>query len=210
MKETYLFEYIPAASPLSRVNSFIKLISLIIICISAAIIPPRFAILLLFIFIPLFITAGKPAAAQLPGMWKLYIFFGISGGIKYLTSGSAVEGAAFAAMMLTMFFSGLLFYSTTRITDFRKAVEAIFRPVPFVNEHRIADLIAMTMAFLPLIFKTSAQLREAEFSRGFRPSKNPIRTLKLRTIPLLINLFLKTDEMTDAYYSRGFGSRDRK
>jgi energy-coupling factor transporter transmembrane protein EcfT len=210
VKETYLFEYTACNSPLSRLNPLLKLAALIISCITAAVLPERFIFLLIPVYIPLFISAGKGAALQLAGMWKLYIFFIISGAIKYLATGSVLSGAAFSVLLLLMFFSGLLFYTTTKISEFRRTTGIILGLLPFVNGERVADLLAMTMAFLPLIFKTAGELREAEHSRCFNPRKNPIRTLKLKSIPLMINLFIKSEEMTDAYYSRCYGIRGKK
>ncbi|MBI9105824.1 MAG: energy-coupling factor transporter transmembrane protein EcfT [Spirochaetales bacterium] len=208
MRESYLFEYIPCSSPIGRLNPLLKTGALIAVCVSAALIPPPFVFLLPPVFIPLFLISGK-AAAGLPGMWKLYIFFGISGVVKAVT-GSVMEGAALSSGLLVMLFAGLIFYSTTKLSDFKKAVGKILRPVPLINEDRIAELISMTMAFLPLIFKTAGELKEAKYSRGFRPGKNPMRTLKLTSIPLLINLLIKSDEMADAYYSRGYGCNQKK
>ena len=162
------------------------------------------------LFIPLFIIAGRPAASQLAAGWKLYIFFALSGFIKYLTSDSAAAGLAFASLLLVMFFSGILFYSTTPVGDFRRALTRLLRPIPSGGGERLSELIAMTMAFLPLIFRTSSELSEAEYSRGFRPGKNPLRTLKIKSLPLLIHLFQKSDEMADAYYSRGYGCSSEK
>ena len=210
MKETHLFEYIPSRAPLCRLDPLVKLLALIIICITSAALEPPFIFLYLPAFIPLFAIAGRGAILQLGGMWKLYIFFILSGAVKYLSSSSLIEGAAFSSLMFTMFFSGLLFYSTTRISEFRKAAARVFHHIPLINGERLADLISMTMAFLPLIFKTSTELGEAEYSRALRPGRKPLRSLKIKTIPLMINLFIKSEKMADAYYSRCFGHEIKK
>lgn len=210
MRDSHLFEYIPCSSPLYRLNPMVKILALIVICIVSAALSPLYVFILLPALIPLYLLAGRSSIRQLGASWRLYIFFFFSGLVKYFTSGSIIEGSGFSAMLLIMFSMGLLFYTTTRISDFRSAAASIFGLIPFINGERIASLIAMTMAFLPLIFKTSSELKEAEYSRGFEPRKKPMRTLKLRSIPLLINLFLKTEEMTDTYYSRCYDAGPKK
>ena len=208
MRDGRLFEYRGENSRLAAVSPLVKLSALIVLCIAAALLPAGGPVLLLPVFIPLFIAAGRAACSQLAAAWKVYIFFLISSSVRYFTSGSVIEAASFAAVLFSMFFAGILFYSTTKISDFRRALRTMLKPIPLINGKKLSDLIAMTIAFLPMIFKASAELSEAEYSRGFRAGRSPIRAVKIKSLPLIINLFLKSEEMADAYYARGYGLTD--
>ncbi len=194
MKEVCLFEFIHSKSILYRLNPAIKLVFLFIFCITLALLPFGFLWIPFAVLIPLLLSSPSAVRFQLAALWKIYIFFLVTGLIRYLTSGIFSEGAALAMRMLGMTYSGLLFYTSTRLSNLR-------RNLP---KTRLTEVSVMAIAVLPIIFRTISEQSEAGYSRCFRPGKNPFRTIKISSVPLMITMFLKTDEMADSWYSRGY------
>ncbi|MDC7124721.1 MAG: energy-coupling factor transporter transmembrane component T [Spirochaetales bacterium] len=199
MKTNYLFEYYPHNSLLFRLNPLFKLIVLIAFCVLSAL--PNIWTVSISALISLFFTlsSGKHIRTQFFSMWKIFIFFILTGIIKYITSNSIQDGVFFCTRLITMTAAGLLFYSTTKLSALRRLLSKII-------SKKAADLFVMMLSFLPLIFKTAEELKEARYSRSFKSDKRVLRSFKLITIPLLIEMFQKVDEMADAWYSRGYNS----
>ena len=211
MKEIYLFEYVHEDCLLGRFNPTVKMAALAGICISAGLIPAIPLAVLFVLILALLPAAGRAARLQLRGIWKLYIFFAVSGLIKGFTADSAVSGVVFPVRMLTMMIAGVLFYSTTRIHRLRHRTSVKNSNSISNMLTNLLELVLMTAAFLPLIFKTMHNLKNARDSRCFAAGgisiKSVLRSVKLLSVPLMITMFVKTDQMADAWYSRCFGIR---
>ena len=205
MKDMYFFEYVPENTLLGKTPAVIKLLFLIGLCIFAAAAPVHMLPYTAVFMIPVFFIAGTGPARQLRGMWPVHIFIIFSGIIKAVGSEAAVEGAALSGRMFIMLCGSVLFYAGTSTSELRSALGKLLAPLPRSTGKRIADLAAMTMAFLPLIFKTVSELKTAAEARGFRNSLNFPKTIRMLSIPLIIDMLIKSDELTDACYSRCFG-----
>ena len=204
MRDHVLFEYTSTSGILSRLHPWIKLAGLTAICIITAAVPPAVLIPPAALLLFLLFNSGKSVFRQFAGMWKLFIFFIISGLIKGLTGRSAVGGVIFTSRLVMMSAAGLLFYTSTRISALRPGLKRLFSHIPFISGTHIADMLIMALAFLPVIFKLINEQRQARYSRLFNPRRNFIKTIKLTSVPLMIEMFIKTDEMADAWYSRGY------
>lgn len=201
MKQTALFEYSTNKTLLHSLPPLPKVILTASICILAA------ALNGFMLFIPVSIAAvllavsGRAVIIQLARYWKLLIFFVLTGAVRFITSGSLYIGIIFSLRMILMMSAGIIFYSTTRLTAFRTAGYNRRRPSAISNA---IDIIVMTLAFLPAVFRTIEQMRAARYSRCFKAGKNPVRTISLYSIPLMISMFLEADSAADAWYSRGY------
>ena len=201
MKESFLFEYIPADNLLNRTDPVLKLIILPVYCVSAGIVPPVYLSFHIIVLLTLFALCSPSTRKQLGGMWKIYLFFAAAGAVKYRGSGSIIEGASFSVRLVLMSAAGLLFYTSTRLSAIRRALG---------GRNHFADIAVMSISFLPLIFKTVGELQNARSSRCFKPARRPFRALKLTALPLIISMLLKTDELTDAWYSRAYTPRKER
>jgi energy-coupling factor transporter transmembrane protein EcfT len=208
MKDIRLFEYVFHRSLLHRLNPGIKIAGLIILCIGSGTLPFSLIILPTAFIAPLLFISGPAIRRQFAGMWKLFIFFAITGIIKALTTGLISEGISLSLRMSLMMTAGLLFYSSTRISALRKPLSSCLSRLPLINGARAAELTIMTLAFLPLVFQTMDELQQNRYSRCLKPGKNIFRTIKITSIPLMINMFIKTDEMADTWYSRCYGGKN--
>lgn len=197
MKENYLFEYIPGNSLLNRINPLAKLLSLIIFCIAAGIINSWFLIIPALLLFPFTITSRRALAGQLKSIIKLLLFFLFVGVVRFRTSSSLSEGISMTAKLIMMMLAGLLFYTTTRLAELKRNLP----PSSFM------DMIIISLTILPLIFKTSGELKNARFSRCCCNKKNPLRAVKLTAVPLMIEMFIKTDQLADAWYSRAYRTK---
>ena len=202
MKETFLFEYIHHDSLLNRMNPLLKLVLLPVFCVFAGLVSPVLLPVFVVLLVFLLLKSSPATKQQIAGLWKLYIFFAATGAIKFITSESVIEGISFTIRLTLMVIAGLLFYTSTRITALNQSLEKVLSYLPFINGKHLAEIVGMTLIFLPLIFKTMNELQDARNSRNFRARKNPLRTIQISSIPLMINMFIKTDEMADAWYSR--------
>ena len=200
MKEVCLFEYIHSVSFIYRLSPAVKLALLPVFCVASALLPLAFLWIPFAILLPLLLSSPSPVKIQLAALWKIYIFFLASGAVKFYTSGSLSEGAALTLRMLGMTYTGLLFYTSTRLSVLRRTLP----------DTRIVDLVVMTIAVLPVIFRTISEQGEARYSRCFRPGRNLLRTIQISSIPLMITMLIKTDEMADAWYARGYNPGERK
>lgn len=206
MKDYAIFEYTKNDGLLSRISPLPKLSGMVIICIVTAILPIPAIIVPAGLIVFLILNSGLGVLRQFGAMWKLFIFFIFSGVIRIFTTDSVIDGILFSVRLIIMSGTGILFYSSTRLSRLRSSLEKIFSFIPFLCDRRLAELLVMALAFLPIIFKTISEQKQARYSRAYnstrRPHRSILRTLKLTSIPLMIEMFLKTDEMADAWYSR--------
>ena len=209
MREYLLFEYTGCKGLLKNLHQGVKLTGLLTFCILAAALPPAGLLPAAAFIVFLLFNAGRTVIRQFTGLWKLFIFFIVSGLVKGFTGNSALSGVIFTLRLLMMSAAGVLFYSSTRLSSLRPGLKRIFKHIPLTNGRLLADLIIMALAFLPGIFLTINEQRQARYSRLFIPRKNIFRTIKLTTVPLMIEMLIKSDEMADAWYSRGYNP-DRK
>ena len=71
---------------------------------------------------------------------------------------------------------------------------------------RIADIFIMMLTILPITFKIIKIQQDARYSRLFELKNNFFKSIKMISIPLIMEMFQITDEMADAWYSRGYNS----
>ena len=206
MRDFRIFEYTGGKGILNRLKPGYKLGGMIIICIFTAASPPLLLIIPAAITAILLINAGRTLVGQFRGMWKLFLFFTLSGLIRGYTASSAADGFLFTSRLILMSAAGILFYSSTRFSALRLSLNRLFSHLPFINGRHVSELFVMALAFLPVIFKTINEQQQARYSRSFIPRRNIIRAIKLTSIPLMIEMFIKTEEMADAWYSRGYDS----
>lgn len=196
MKELYLFEYLPGTSFLHRLPAPVKLLLLLVFCVltgmldSWGIIFPA-AVLGTGFFVS---ASASVLIRQIRNSWKMLLFFAAAGLLRGYTASSAADGIIFSARLIMMMFAGLLFYSTTSLSRLRASMPS----------NSVTDMMVMSLAILPLIFKTANDLHESRYSRCFGKNRSPFRIIKFTAIPLMIEMFIKTDQMADAWYSRGY------
>lgn len=104
--------------------------------------------------------------------------------------------------------TGLLFSSTTKPSSVKSAVQWFLKPVPFVPEKRVAVMISLSLAFMPVILKQAKAISDAQKARCADLQKNPVKRIIRLIYPLLRKTFLSADSLVLAMESRCY-SDDR-
>ncbi len=101
---------------------------------------------------------------------------------------------------------GFLFTQTTSPAELYGVIYSLFRPVPFLSHRKIASFFLIIFTLLPKAVDTYAEVGESLRSRGLGSSKKPLHRALYRVYPLMINMFLKTDNFSEALAARCFNS----
>lgn len=117
-----------------------------------------------------------------------------------LLTGLLVSLKFFLVMM-----TGLLFCTTTRTSDVKSAVQWVLKPVPFIPEKRVAVMVSLTLAFMPVILKQVRAISDAQAARCGNLEKNPVKKITRLILPILKKTFLTADNMILAMESRCYG-----
>ena len=209
MKEGHLFEYTHGSSLFYRLNPALKLLLLAAVCISAAALPEIPVFIITAITAVLYLSTLKTAAG-LKQIRVIMLFIIITGVIRGYSVNSVPSGIATGCRMLAMLFAGSVFYSTTRLNRLNSEILKITGTNAAAL--KLSGMLVMTAAFLPVIFRTMEELRQARYSRcfsaGVRDLKSLFRFITMTTVPLLRGMLVHTDGMADAWYSRCYGSRN--
>ena len=124
--------------------------------------------------------------------------------IGFITIGKKglVEGAIVCWRFLLVVALGLVFISTTRVSEIKRSVAWFFQPVPGVPEKRVATMLGLIVRFIPVIFKTAGEVTMAQHARCIGSRKNPFFRLKIFTIPLLRSVFRDAGNLAMAMEAR--------
>jgi len=124
--------------------------------------------------------------------------------IGFITIGNKglVEGAIVCWRFLLVVALGLVFISTTRVSEIKRSVAWFFQPVPGVPEKRVATMLGLIVRFIPVIFKKAGEVTMAQHARCIGSRKNPFFRLKIFTIPLLRSVFRDAGNLAMAMEAR--------
>lgn len=124
--------------------------------------------------------------------------------IGFITIGKQglVEGAIVCWRFLLVVALGLVFISTTRVSEIKRSVAWFFQPVPGVPEKRVATMLGLIVRFIPVIFKKAGEVTMAQHARCIGSRKNPFFRLKIFTIPLLRSVFRDAGNLAMAMEAR--------
>lgn len=95
---------------------------------------------------------------------------------------------------------GLAVTLTTRTSDLIRVCEQALYPLDklgWVDAGRVALALALTLRFIPEIWRNYQDIREAQAARGL--SRNALAL----TVPLLVRTFKRAEEVADAIDARG-------
>ena len=140
-------------------------------------------------FLPLLLLVCAAAALS---------YAGEAGGPGLLRRfGRGVIGGALLSWRLLLFIlltTAVL--TSTRTAEIRRAAVSLSR------SHNLGLMISLTLGMIPLIIRTAAGLQEAQEARGIRLCRNPVRRIKLLVLPLLFDIFHRSDEISSAMEAR--------
>jgi|GEM_PF-6158689 len=206
-----LFHYTEGDSLIHRHNAFLKLCEMIA-TVSFIAFSGTWSLLLFLVFLVSGIIYSGMGPVKLirnlKMFWWLLAFIFIasllSGG-DFLTErlpAGARECLRFCDYILT----GFLFTQTTSPDKLYGVIYALFRPIPFLPHRKIASFFLIIFTLLPKAVDTYAEVGESVSARGLGNSRRPLHRALYRIYPLMINMFLKADNFSDALTSRCFNS----
>jgi len=109
--------------------------------------------------------------------------------------------------LLIVITGSLLLVISTRTSRITGAVQWYFKPVPFVNETRVALMMGLVVRFIPGLLLRAAETADAQRARCVENRKNPVYRMTVLVIPLLRNIFLQAEELVQAMQARGYTGR---
>lgn len=122
------------------------------------------------------------------------------------------EGIHWGSMIAFKFFlimlTGLIFSSTTSLSDIKHALQWLFKPIPGIPEQRLAVMVGLSFGFIPILFKQADQISDAQKARCGDHHKNPIRRAFWFAMPLLKKTFANAEHIHLAMTARCY-SDDR-
>ena len=113
-----------------------------------------------------------------------------------------VDGGIVCWRLLLVVVFGLVIISTTRVSDIKRSVAWLFKPVPGVPEKRLATMLGLIVRFIPVIFAKAGEVTAAQQARCVASRKNPIFRLKTFTIALLRGVFRDAGDLAMAMEAR--------
>ncbi len=217
MSQITAFTYIPGKTILHGLDVRFKLIFLVLIsltCLKASSIALvcmglffyillkqiNISIRLIFkdlrfiLFFLVFVFAAR--ALSTPGSeiigWKMFV----------ITREGICSGAIICLRLLMVILSGLLFVSTTKISEIKNAVQWFLNPVPFIPAKRMAVMMSLLIRFIPVIFEQAKEIGDAQRARCVENRKNPVYRLKKLIIPMMRRIFDRADKLAVAMEAR--------
>ena len=147
-------------------------------------------------FVLLLVLMTVTRAVTVPGdpVWSL-------SGIEITRQGMA-QGVLVASRFFLVMITGMLFAVTTRPADLKSAAQWFLKPVPLVPEKRVALMISLFLRFFPLILAQAGQTADAVTARCGNFRKNPVRRIRLLTLPLLKKTVMAADHLSLAMTAR--------
>jgi energy-coupling factor transporter transmembrane protein EcfT len=124
--------------------------------------------------------------------------------------GRTAAGAVSAWRFLTVVAAGLLFTATTAPRELHGTARWLLRPLPGVREGAAATHISLTLLFIPLLFDTFAEIREARRARCAEGNRKPLLRIRGITTGLLEKLFEQIGEVACALESRCYREDARR
>lgn len=220
MAQLNLFRYHHRSTPFHNWNGRTKLLGAIILSITAGFAAQPWLLALVTTILLILLILSKLPLKQFS--FELRYLLCLSGIITLVHTfsipGTPLTNIPLVGASLEGLFSGLLFSwrlilflmistiltGTTTLSSLQTAICWLLRPLPFINERRIATLFNMTFVLIPLIFDEANQLREAQRSRCIDNRKNPLQQVVLLVYPLLRQTFRKVEEIALAMEARGY------
>lgn len=222
MGELSAFSFLPGQSRLHWLDARIKLLGLLLISllslgaggVSLAVLSVIMIVLaadsglslirlaaelryFFFLLLLVFIARSLSTPGETVWQWRL-IHISVEG---------LVSGLLVCWRLLIVIVAGLLLVHTTRISRITGAVRWYLRPIPFVNETRVALMMGLVVRFIPGLLLRAKETADAQRARGVENRKNPIYQLRVLVIPWLKNIFLEADELVQAMQARGYTGR---
>jgi energy-coupling factor transporter transmembrane protein EcfT len=123
------------------------------------------------------------------------------GALKLSRKGMEAAGILVWRLVLLLLY-GTLFAATTRGAHLQASVAWYLRPFRFIPGARIATMVGLTVALIPLVFDSYNEVADAQRARCVERIKNPVRRVRGLAVPLILKTFGRADSLAAAIESR--------
>ncbi len=217
-----LFNYINNTSPLHRLSSLTKLLAMIILGSMTIALQDlsknyiSFILFYAFVFYLIYIAGIKIThlIKELPYFMiiiPLIIFFSAfsitSNKAYYLNHfdiSALLTSLTFILKLILFTLLSIIFIATTRIKEINIALEVILRRIPLVNSTRLATMISLVLAQLPIIFDLYGQIKQAQKARCIDNSRNPFRKISFLASSLIFRVLQNADSIALNYQVKAY------
>lgn len=206
MAQTLIFHYRASNNFLSKTHPMIKLLSLILICIPLVNASMTGILLILGFLIISSIIIKLPITSYFKELTFLIIISIIIGVSNFLSYKDLILTSIAVLKFIAAVYASLLLADSTDPSDLSRALGKALNHIPFINGWEVASQIELTLSILPLIFDTTASIKEARQARGEIALRHPLRAMIGLVYNLMDNLLNSIDEMAYALDGRGFNS----
>ncbi|NLW59512.1 MAG: energy-coupling factor transporter transmembrane protein EcfT [Firmicutes bacterium] len=220
MAEMTLFRYLHRDTVLHRMDGRLKLGSMLLLSVSASLAGALRHYLVLFCLLCIALRVAKlPWAALLKELkfFALIIWVVLSINattipgdpipnlpLPGVTVQGVITGLRFAGRLINIILICVVTTGTTPLRTLRHVIEWCLRPLPFVPEVRIATMIQLTFALIPVLFIEFAEMSRAQKARCLEVRKNPIKRMYYTVLPFLEQTLHRTDQIVEAMEARGY------
>jgi len=122
--------------------------------------------------------------------------------IESVSMQGVARGLRFAGRLVLIIMVCAVVTGTTSLLTFKNVIEWYLRPILFIPEARVATMVSLTFALIPVIFDSYAEMMSAQKSRCIELRKNPFKRLSFIAFPLLARTLRRADEIVYAMESR--------
>ena len=204
MARALIFHYREADTFLHRVNPFMKLLSLLLLCTTLVKTPLIGTLIILSVTVVIMIIIKLPINKY----GSELIFFIVISSFIAITSIFANLGLKEIINSVLKFDTAILMSfllaDSSDISDIARSIAKVLNHIPFINGWKIASQIELTLMCIPLIFDVSESISEARMARLESKLKHPLKFIINYSISLLDTLISKIDEIAFALDSRGY------
>ena len=204
MAQALIFHYRDENTLLHKINPFIKLLTLLLLCSTLVSASFYGTILILSITLIMMLITKLPIFKY--GK-ELFFFIFISFIIivtSYFSNKTIIEVVNSVLKFITAILMSFLLADSSDPSDIARSLAKVIDKIPFINGWRFASHIELTLMCIPLIFDVSESISEARISRLEKVKKHPIKYIITYCISLIDNLLYKIDEIAYALDSRGY------
>jgi energy-coupling factor transport system permease protein len=204
MAEGIIFHYQYRGTLLHRLDPRTKMAAIFILSYTIFTCPSAGLSVLLLLFLALSISTAFSFGSYVR---ELTLFFFLGAAVflgRWLSGGQIIAALTASARFFLAVWGGLLFMDSTSPEQSAQAIYALLKPVRNQKRGKTAAQILLSISFIPLIFDSAGEIREARRSRGEHPMKHPFRYTASFTVQLFDMLLLKAEEYSLALMSRGF------
>ncbi len=217
-----LFNYINNASPLHKLSPLTKLLAMIILGSMTIALQDltknyiSFIVFYTFVFSLIFIAGIRLSLflKEIPYfiiIIPLIILFSAVSVTKnqtyylnHLDISALLTSLTFILKLILFTLISIIFIATTRIKEINIALEVIFRRIPLVNSTRLATMISLVFAQIPVIFDLYGQIKQAHKARCIDNSKNPFRKISFLASSLIFRVLQNADGIALSYQTKGY------